>query len=125
MGSRCVNCATLFVPPRALCIHCQGTDLKWVELKGTGKLVAFTCIFIAPPAMREQGYDRDHPYCAGVVELDEHPRVVARIAGVNALEPETIKIGLRLQVDFVPGGVGQAVTPSLVFKSVGATSLSR
>jgi len=46
--------------------------------------------------MVAQGYDRDHPYCSAVVELDEGPRVVARLDGVDAGRPQTIQIGMRL-----------------------------
>lgn len=53
-----------------MCTRCYSTDLEWVEAEGGGRLVAFTCIAIAPPFMMAQGYDRKHPYLSGVVELD-------------------------------------------------------
>ena len=73
MGSKCKSCGKLFVPPRPICIDCSGTDMEWVEVKGDGKLSAFTCIAVGPPAMKEEGYTREHPYCTGVVELEEGP----------------------------------------------------
>jgi len=45
--------------------------MQWVEMKGKGKLAAFTCIAVGPPAMIKEGYDRMHPYISGVVELEE------------------------------------------------------
>ncbi len=42
------------------------------------------------------GYDRDHPYCSAVIELDEGPRVVARVEGVDTNHPENISVGMRL-----------------------------
>ena len=74
MGARCLGCGALFVPPRAICTKCHGSEMKWVETKGEGQLVAFTCISIGPPAMIEEGYDRNNPYCSGAVELAEGPR---------------------------------------------------
>jgi len=68
MGSRCRNCGALFLPPRSICIKCHGSDMEWVEMKGKGKLVAFTCITVGPPFMIEEGYDRTHPYCSGVAK---------------------------------------------------------
>ena len=62
-------------------------------MNGTGKLAAFTSISIGPPAMQAEGYDRDNPYCTGVVRLDEGPRIVARIEGVDARNPDAIEIG--------------------------------
>jgi uncharacterized protein len=100
MGVRCSECAAIWVPPRALCPDCHKGDMQWLAMSGTGKLVAFTSIFIGPPWMVEQGFDRQHPYCTGVVELDEGPRVVARIDGVDASQPQSIEIGLALRVNF-------------------------
>lgn len=100
MGVRCVGCEAIWVPPRALCPDCHKSDMEWLAMAGTGKLVAFTSIFIGPPWMVEQGFDRQHPYCTGVVKLDEGPRVVARIDGVDASHPEDMKIGLPLLVNF-------------------------
>jgi len=75
--------------------------MQWAEMSGKGHLAAFTCIAIGPPFMVEEGYDRNHPYCTGVIELDEGPRMVARIDGVDAQKPETIKIGTSLTMKFL------------------------
>jgi uncharacterized OB-fold protein len=75
--------------------------LEWVELNGRGRLVAFTCISIAPPFMMAQGYDRRHPYISGVVELAEGGRVDARIEGVDPLKPESIRIGMPMKAAFI------------------------
>ncbi len=100
MGVKCAACEAIWLPPRALCPDCHKGDMEWLALGGTGKLVAFTSIFIGPPWMVDQGFDRQHPYCTGVVELDEGPRVVARIDGVDASHPERIEIGQPLVVSF-------------------------
>ena len=107
MGARCVGCGTLFVPPRAICAKCHGSEMEWVEIEGEGQLVAFTCIAIGPPEMIEEGYDRKNPYCTGAVELVEGPRVVARIEGVDTLHPETIKIGMPVKATFLRQGTGE------------------
>ena len=116
MGSRCNNCGSLFVPPRTICIKCSGTDMEWIEMKGKGKLAAFTCIAIGPPLMAKEGYDRQHPYVSGVVELEEGVRVVARIEGVDGSKPETIKIGTPLKVEFLHRGEGENSTTFLAFR---------
>ena len=115
MGSRCQKCGALFVPPRSICIKCHGTEMEWVEMKGKGKLAAFTCIAIGPPFMIKEGYDRKHPYVSGVVELEEGVRVVARIEGVDGSKPETITIGTPLQVGFLHRGEGENSTTFLAF----------
>lgn len=118
MGSRCRKCGALFAPPRSICIKCYGSDMEWVELKGKGKLAAFTCIAVGPPFMIEEGYDRKHPYCCGVVELEEGVKVDARIEGVDTNKPETIKIGTPLTVQFLHRGEGENLTTFLAFKPV-------
>ena len=101
MGSRCAACGTLYVPPRSLCPGCRHSEMEWTETSGEGRLAAFTSISIGTPAMIKEGYDRDNPYCSGAVELAEGARVVARIEGVDSLQPETIRIGMPLKVRFL------------------------
>ena len=116
MGSKCKKCGALFLPPRPICIKCYASDMEWIQMKGKGKLVTFTSISIGPPWMVEQGYDREHPYCSGVVELDEGVRIDARIEGVDASKPETIKIGIPLTVKFLHCGEGENLKTFLAFK---------
>jgi len=116
MGSKCRKCGVFFVPPRTICIKCYGTEMEWIEMKGKGKLAAFTCIAIGPPFMTKEGYDREHPYVCGVVELEEGVRVVARIEGVDGSNPETIKIGTPVQVQFLHRGEGGDLTTFLAFR---------
>jgi uncharacterized OB-fold protein len=116
MGSRCKECGVLSVPPRSICTKCYGSEMKWVEMKGKGELAAFTCIAIGPPFMIKEGYDRKHPYVCGVVELQEGVRVVARIEGVDGSQPETIKIGTPLRVEFLRRREGDSSTTFLAFR---------
>ena len=116
MGDRCRGCGSLFVPPRPICLECYGTDMEWVEMEGTGKLAGITCIHIGPPSMVAEGYDRDNPYCTAAVELDEGPRIVARIDRIDALKPEQIAIGMRLKVSFHHRGDGEVRHTILAFE---------
>ncbi|MBL7205325.1 MAG: Zn-ribbon domain-containing OB-fold protein [Desulfobacteraceae bacterium] len=116
MGSRCEGCDTVFVPPRSVCTTCYQPKMQWVEMKGKGKLAAFTCITIAPPFMIEQGYNRKNPYCSGVVELEEGGRVDARIEGVDAGKPEDIKVGMPLKVKFLHRIEGEKKETYLAFE---------
>lgn len=104
MASRCKKCATIWLPPRPLCIKCKSDEMEWVELKGKGKLVSFTVIGVGPRTMIDEGYDRDHPYCSGVVELEEGPRISTQILEVDVNHPENIKIGTPLTADFIERG---------------------
>jgi uncharacterized OB-fold protein len=116
MGSRCKKCHTLSVPPRSICIKCYGSEMEWVEIKGKGKLAAFTCIAVGPPFMIEEGYDRKHPYCSGVVDLEEGLRIVARIEEVDTNKPENIKVGMPVTMKFLHRGEGENLHTFLAFK---------
>jgi uncharacterized OB-fold protein len=104
MGSRCAKCGALFVPPRPICLDCRAVDMQWVELSGRGNLAAFTCIAIGPAFMRAEGYDRNNPYCSGVVALEEGGRVDARIEGVDPKQPENITVGMAMRVKYLHRG---------------------
>jgi len=119
MGSRCINCGAIFVPPRPICIHCFGSDMAWEPMSGKGRLAAFTCISVGPPAMVAEGYTRDRPYCSGVVELKESVRVDARIEGVDTTRPETIRVGMPMTADFIHKDADGEVKTVLAFRPAG------
>jgi len=118
MGSRCKKCGTLFSPPRPICLKCFSREMEWAELKGKGKLLTFTCIYVGPPWMVAEGYNRKHPYCSGVVELEEGVRIDARIDGVDATKPETIKINMPVTVEYLHRGEEGKMRTILAFKPV-------
>ena len=118
MGSRCKQCRALYVPPRPICVKCRGDDLAWEEMTGSGKLVAFTCISIGPSFMIAEGYNRKNPYCSGVVELKEGPRVDARIEGVDPTKPETIRVGTPLSIRFLHKQSAERPVTYLMFAPV-------
>lgn len=116
MGSRCPKCGAFYAPPRPICSKCHGTAMEWVQLKGNGKLAAFTCIAVGTPATIKEGYDRKHPYISGAVELDEGVRMVARIEDIDATKPEAIKVGTPLTVKFIHRGEGENQKTFLAFR---------
>lgn len=118
MGTRCKQCSRLYVPPRAICPQCHAAQLEWAETSGKGKLAAFTVIYSGPAFMLEQGFDRSHPYISGIVMLEEGLAISARITGLDASRPESIKIGTALQVDFVEHGADEKKKTYLTFRSI-------
>ncbi len=116
MGVKCRKCGAAFIPPRPLCVECYSSELEWKEMKGRGRLAAFTCISIPPPFMMAEGYDRKRPYCSGVVELEEGGRVAARIEGVDPRRPEDIRIGTPLRVRYLHQGEGAGRRTYLAFE---------
>lgn len=118
MGSHCPNCDKSFLPPRAICSHCFGDQLEWVEFQGAGKLSAFTSIYIAPTAMIEAGYGRDKPYLAGVVELEDGVKFSGQILGLDASQPDHVEIGAPLKAEFIERGEGDAKKTFLAFRAI-------
>ena len=91
MGVRCRSCGHKSAEPRPMCPSCHGKDMEWFQFSGKGRLSTFTCISIVSNAMGEKGYGRDNPCCAGIVTLEEGPRISARILGVDGNNPQDIK----------------------------------
>ena len=118
VGSRCESCGRISVPPKPACPRCHGAEPVLMEMKGTGKLAAYSVITVPPPLMVEEGFDRNKPYCSGVVELEEGPKVIARILGLNLDRPDLIRIGTPLSVEYVEAEHGGRVETFLAFRAV-------
>jgi uncharacterized OB-fold protein len=116
MGTRCQNCATLYLPPRPLCPNCYNEQLAWELLSGKGVLAAFTALHIGPRSMQIAGYDRKNPYCSGIVHLEEGPAISAQILGLDVVSPENNQIGAPLQVIFVDRDQGEDTQTILAFE---------
>lgn len=116
MGSRNRATGEMFVPPRPIDPRTHGDDMEWVELSGRGKLAAFTSVYIGTSAMIDAGYDRSNPYIAGIVELEEGPRISAQIVGVDSLRPEIEWIGRPVRASFIERGEGDKRRAYLAFE---------
>jgi uncharacterized OB-fold protein len=89
-----------------------------VDIKGKGKLAAYAVVSVGAPMMAEEGFDRNNPYCSGVVELEEGPKVSARLLGFDLASPDKIKIGTPVSLEFVERGEGEEKKSFLAFKKV-------
>ncbi|MDY6969613.1 MAG: Zn-ribbon domain-containing OB-fold protein [Spirochaetota bacterium] len=115
MGSICKKCGAKYLPPRPLCIECFSSDMEWFESSGKGQLTAFTSIFVGPPFMIKEGFDRKNPYCVGVVTLSEGVKINGRILGVDVKNPETIKVGTPMTLEFLHMGEGENMKTHVAF----------
>jgi uncharacterized protein len=118
MGTRCACDKTIQLPPRPFCPTCPPEAIEWVELGGTGKLLAFSVIYVGTTPMINAGFDRRTPYCVGIVQLDEGPAISGLILGVDVLEPEKIRVGAPVQADFVELGPAGSKKTVLAFRAV-------
>jgi hypothetical protein len=95
---RCTACATAFFYPRSACPFCGSTDVKWFVSAGRGRLHTYVISHRAAP-----GFESQVPYAIAVVELDEGPRLLTNIVGVDNT-PESLELDMALEVDFEPRG---------------------
>jgi len=93
---RCPACGRCQFYPRRHCAGCFAPDPEWVPASGRGQLHTYTVIRKTPNAE----FAADCPYVLAVVELDEGPRMTARIVG----ETGGIACGRRVHAVFAPAG---------------------
>jgi uncharacterized OB-fold protein len=98
---RCAECGKVSVNA-ATCRFCGAEGGAVVDLSGRAHLLSWTVIRI-PPAR----YAEEAPYAVGLLELEEGPRVTARVAG----DPEELSAGqsmVLVRVDAARGPIFQA-----------------
>jgi uncharacterized OB-fold protein len=74
---RCRSCGRYQFYPRAHCAHCFAPDPEWTQASGRGRLHTYAIIHRTPNAE----FAADCPYVLAIIELDEGPRITARIVG--------------------------------------------
>ena len=87
----CQDCGRPHFYPRPSCPFCDSERIEWKPASGRGTVYSFTIVHRAPsPAFKE-----DVPYVVGIVETEEGPHLMSRIAGVA---PDAVRIGMPLKV---------------------------
>lgn len=89
MATRCTDCGTIFFPPRADCYRCLASNMEWVPVSGTGKLVTYSRLQYAPI-----GFGDDLPYAIAVLDYGDY-KVFGRIAA--SIPEDEIKIGMDMK----------------------------
>jgi uncharacterized OB-fold protein len=90
MAGKCTHCGKIHLPPRPLCDRCFHQTFTWLEIAGTGKLVTYTVIHVAPEQFQHMA-----PYAVGIVELENGLKLPGMITGTKQLQ-----IGMTLTIDF-------------------------
>ena len=89
---RCRSCGKAYFYPRPFCPHCSSRDVEWFTASGKAKLYSYVINHRAPPHFQDWA-----PYVIAVAELEEGPRMMTNIIGVEPA-PEHLPIDLPLQV---------------------------
>jgi len=99
---RCNTCQQHYFYPRALCRHCLSRDVAWVEASGRGTL--HTYVISHRPG---RSAPLPAPYIVAIVELDEGPRMMTNLVGV---EPDPAKIPCDMPVEVVFESISETIT---------------
>jgi uncharacterized OB-fold protein len=96
---KCDNCGTVVLPPKPYCFECLGQSFTWIDLPGTGTVYTFTVVrHPLHPGLKDVV-----PYVSGIIDLDGTQGAGARLMGnIVECDPETVKIGDRVEVVFEP-----------------------
>ena len=88
----CDDCGTVVFYPRHHCTGCLSANLTWQASAGEGTIYSYSIIRQSyHPFFRSQV-----PFAVAWVDLDEGPRMLTNITGVE--DPATLEIGQRVRV---------------------------
>jgi hypothetical protein len=90
--TRCRACGA-WSTPRVVCPKCWSQDVEVATASGKGEIYSYTVLYRAG----RPGFGADVPYVVALVALDEGPRVMTTVVGV---EPEQVRIGTRVRAVF-------------------------
>lgn len=92
---RCKICSHAFLPAREDCPSCLSADPEWQTSSGRAKLVSWVVYHRAfHPAFADR-----IPYTAAIIELEEGPRLISNIIGVEDPEKLTIDEPLLVEIE--------------------------
>ena len=92
---RCDQCAHFRHPPRYYCPRCGSPRYSYVPSTGRGTVYSWVTTHFTV----DQGWLADVPYTTVVVELDEGPRLVGALRGIDA-----VRLGLPVVLVGEPRG---------------------
>lgn len=93
---RCRACANAYFYPRPYCPRCGTADVEWFTASGRATLASYVISMRAAPGF-------EAPYVIAIVELEEGPRMMTNIVGVEP-NPEALALDMPLEVRFEDRG---------------------
>jgi len=92
---RCRDCGAVQHRPRAACVSCRSDAIEYVGASGRGKVHTFT----VTQQNQAPAFRTALPYVLAYVELDEGPRLLSNVVGVD--DPATdVQVGQRVRVEW-------------------------
>jgi uncharacterized OB-fold protein len=91
---RCLDCREAYFYPRNVCPHCLSGNVEWFRASGRGRLHTFSIVYRGlkhPPLAA--------PYVLAMVELEEGPRLMTNLVGVDA-DPAKIRCDMAVEIEW-------------------------
>ena len=89
----CMECGKAHLPPGPVCPHCFSDSLEWRDAGGRGVISTWVVVHkVWFPA-----FAGETPYNVVQVELEEGPRLTAKMVG---LDGQPITVGQKVAIDF-------------------------
>jgi uncharacterized OB-fold protein len=88
---QCSACRTFYLYPRPFCPFCASADVEWRAASGRGRLISYV--------INHRPLPPGPPQIVALVELEEGPRMLTNIIGVEPL-PERLALDAPVRVDF-------------------------
>jgi hypothetical protein len=93
---QCRQCERWEHFPRPYCLACGSEDLNWNLVRGTGTVYSSTTVHMP---IRDE---LEPPYAVGIVELDEGPRLLAGLSGLDVVIGDRVTVRWRHRPDGPP-----------------------
>jgi len=90
----CTACGDHYFYPRPLCPRCGSEAVEWVTASGRATLHSYVINHRPAP-----GFENEAPYAIAIVQLEEGPRMMTNLVGVQAT-PEQLVLDMALEVAF-------------------------
>lgn len=91
---RCDSCNQPFFYPRFHCPQCLSAEVSW--FKASGRATLWTYMINHRPI---PGFEEDTPYAIAVVKLEEGPKMMTNIVGIENT-PANLVLDMPLEVVF-------------------------
>ena len=90
---QCLSCELIWYPPGPLCPDCWSTEIEWTTLSGRGTVNSWVVFHQA----YLKGFADDVPYNVTEVTLDEGPRLMTNLVGIDN---DQIEMGMPVEIVF-------------------------
>lgn len=88
---RCADCKVYRHPPRYYCPSCFSADWVWEPATGAGKVASWVTTYYTV----DPGWVNDVPYTNVIVELDEGPRLLGALRGMQV---DDLRLGMDVAI---------------------------